>query len=937
MDDFLFSKLFKSVNVEGRRAINEVLRALFRQKLQDNSSVSTVSHLFNIEKYRKKVRGVITRYGLHLLERDPLTTEFDITGGIILLQGLFSNEYRKLSVHCQAQINSLRELRNFLSHKYPLAPHDFGPYKQVNNLLQENEQFVTLGNEINELEEKKNSLDSDVEKTEIQDLIDDKEKEKCVITEIENLRMILSDILENAGSVLGKDFTDCRRMIDKNLTDISKAKVTQYDQDTYDIEIKRFKDDPIHELITKGREELKNQYRSLKIANPCPWINMDENEKSSIRNFSIDKIYTPLRIDGSKEITVEELLLIMKESKNKTAVVLYGLAGSGKTSLCLHFLHNWSEDTDELKILKDYSLVIYVELRKVRENNITGYLKKQRMKESTRHIDPDEVVQCLDNLKLLFIIDGYDEARKESKDVVKDIFAMFPDQNIMVTTRTEFREEVKLIGDKHYVTCKSLEIGGFDEPRMQKFTEKVFDAVMHSKYYINKPISKARDSTSFLRYVHGRGSILERHLELPLTLALMIYMWIDCPDVLNNVTTCTSLYYELFNLCQQRIKDRISFSGPDRDIENLLLLIGKKAWQLLQNEEELLQDEDEIEIDEECKKRGIPKEELLSAFLMFEPDDDSDENRYDYAFMHRTQMEYLSAFFWAEEAGKKDLNYVVGPDTSLRGFHQILMFLVGHLTRKTMLWQKLKEVFELVAKADVEDSDFNFWWCILTESQIDGKPNRELLYKISREKLDKGKWKLTKDTVVSGLELLTITPVRINELIIDITTGKDPYDIKGFHTIMKSMQERLYGRYGKKNPILTELFFWQHYEKECEKPSNDLLRTLYPWGHLRDFAGSVEEYDEEFSLNFCFKLKNLRVRVNTKEAQISLCSSLEKISRSLSNLRVILALTPNNCNPDSLNCLTSKKFKGDLELTLPHMNDEDKEWIVNVTKRVSGE
>ncbi|XP_050738791.1 uncharacterized protein LOC127009613 [Eriocheir sinensis] len=769
---------------------------------------------------------------------------------------------------------------------------------------------------------------------EIQGSIDEKKKEIYVVTEIEKLRVILNDILENVSSVFKKDFTDCKSMVNKNLTDISKAKVQQYDQATYDREIGLFKDDPMHKLITKGREELKNQYRRLKIANPCPWIGMDQREKLSVKNFHIEKIYTPLKIGASRaEISTENLLIAREVCKSKI-VILYGLAGSGKTSLCLHYLHHWTEDTDKIETLKDYCLVIYVELRAVKSNTIEKYLKEQRMKNSTDCINEEDLVQQLNDLNVLFIVDGYDEAKEGSKRIVRDICSKFPNQLTLVTTRTELREEVKYMSTR--VTCTYLKICGFDESRVKSFTEKVFDAVKQSDYYLETQAKTSREinSSEFLHYIQGRGKILEKHLELPLTLALMIYMWIDCEEVLNKVTTCTSLYYELYKLCQEKIKTRLRECKLD-DLKNLLILLGKKGWQLLQNDEDLLSNEDVKEIDEECRKRKVPKEELLSAFLMYDVDPNSDESRYDYSFMHRTQKEYLSAYFLAKEAEKKNLNDVVGEISS--HFHQIIIFLVGHFTLKKMLDKKMKEVFALLAKIQVEDDDFDFWWRLLTESQIDGEPSEKLSCEIIKNKLKKETWKLSSATAVPGLELLIHTPAQIKDLIIEIQNGEDPYDIRDFFIIMQSLGEKLRDRYHKKRPLLVELFFWQHYETRCKRPSNDLLQTLNPWGHLKDFAGSVGEYDDQFMLNFCFKLKNLRVRVETRDAQISLSKSLAKISKGgLRQVRVILDLDPEECNPETLDCLTCDAFQGKLELTLQHTEDKHKNWIVQVVKKVSG-
>lgn len=932
VDDFLFSKLYKSVNVEGRRTINEVLQAIFLQRIGEDAPaycVCTVNQFLELNLSKNKIKNIISKLDVGLLEEKLVDAEFDVTCGIRLLQKAFPDEYRKLSGHCQAQIHTFKEFRNSLSHNYPLVHHDSEPHdEKLRLILEKNKDLNILLNEIKKLEDKKSGMNAGDELNQIHECITEKKKEKYVIIEIEKLKVILNDILEGVGRIFQVDFTKCKTTIDKNLTDISKAKVQQYDQDTYDKEVERFKRDPLHELITKAREDLKHQYKKLRVANPCPWMIWDEAEKSSLVNFYIDKIYTPLKIEGpKKEICTEELLKASKDFRGKKllppALVCSGQAGSGKTSLCLFLLHHWTEGTQTIELLKDYNLVIFVEMRTVRSDSIEGYLKTQRMKKSTSDISSHDLVQRLDNLKLLFIIDGYDEGKKASQKIVEDIFAKFPDQRILVTTRGEFCNEVQRIATKHHVEYLTMEICGFDGDRMEEFTEKVF-----------KVINKSRDSAIFLEYARERGRILDTLLELPLTLALMIYLWIDCPHTLSRVTNCTSLYYELFCLYQKKLKDRLQKSMPDSIIEKLLLFLGKKAWDLLLNEESILSEEDERDIEEQCVREKVPTEEVMSAFLVHESDENADEHRYDYFFKHKTLMEYLSAYFLAEETAKKSLHDAIEPFAAMSRFYQVILFLVGHFARKQIIEPNLRELFELFHEADIKKDDYNFCWKLLTESQN----NKQFLLQICRNLLHQEKWKLSQTNVVSGLELLIARPNPIKELIIEIENGTDPYDIKHFYDIMVTLRGRLGNKYNKYKPLLTELFFWQHYQAKCTEPSDKLLRTLYPWGHLRDFTGSVgQQSNGQEVLNYCYRVKNLRVRVDSPGAQICLANSLKRIISSVRQLRVMLVLNPEECDPNSLACLTQGRCKASLELTLPNMNDENKKWIVEMVKQLSGD
>ncbi|MPC21616.1 uncharacterized protein LOC123520559 isoform X2 [Portunus trituberculatus] len=937
-DDFLFSKLYKSVVVVGGQTINEVLQIIFRQRAGENISTYTLNKLITqIKLSKKKTNSVTNKIPSKLLEEKLLAIKIDVTGGIFLLQKVFYDEYKKLSSHCQTQIQTFRELRNSLSHNYPLTHQDFEPHhEKLKYLLEKNEDIGILQNEIQELVEKKKT-NADKELDQIEKYIDEKKKELYVIIEIEKLKIILKDILENVATEFKEDLTQCKDKIDKSLTDISQAKVEQYDQNTYNSEVQRYKDDPVHELITKAREELREQYRRLRVANPCPWMVTDQAENSSLDNFYIDRIYTPLKIEGpGTEVFTEKLLVagndLGEETAMSSALVVSGLAGSGKSSLCLYLLHHWAEGTDEIKTLKDYNMVIFVEMRTIKSNSLEEYLKTQRMKKSTAGISSDDIVQRLNDLKLLFIVDGYDEAKKSSRQMVEEIFAKFPEQRILLTTRGEFCNEVKKSARRHHMAYLTIEICGFDESRIQEFTEKVFKVVRNYSYYAQNQACSVRACANFLDYVQGRAKILEKLLELPLTLALMIYMWIDCPAILNRVTTATSLYYELFCLYQKKLNDRLKDPCSDKTLESLMLLVGKKAWELLVQEESILSKQDEKEIEEECINKGCPKEELMSAFLVYECYDTDSECNYDYSFMHKTQMEYLSAYFLVEESENGSL-YNAQEQFHGSGFHQVIIFVVGHFARKKIIEQNLKDIFVLLDNADIDSLDYNFWWRLLTESL----KNEAFLKEICTNRLPCSEWKLSEKHVVSGLQLLITSPVyTVKNLIIEIN-DVDPYDVKDLLSIMETLKIKFKNRYTKNNPILTELFFWHHFQRKCNKPSDYFLRALYPWGHLTNFVGSVGEQKEGFEvLRYCFNVKNLRVRLDTCDAEVCLANSLKRIGKGIKNLRVMLALDPSECDADSLVCLPNNKFTGSLELTLPNMTDENKKWIVKVVEKLAG-
>lgn len=880
---------------------------------------------------RKDMEGLFTKQNLHLLESDVMLSTFDITIAYKILPKLFPRVFEELSDECKRSMEYIKTMRNKLAHV----------------------------------------MDPDTN-------IDTKK-------EISLLKMKYDEIYLGVSNVIGYDFTQRRQIMKEMLSNMTIFKASDYEH--YQQELIEFEKDVSHKLLREGRKELKEYYERLRVVNPCTWLLQDDikSKQYSVSKHYIEKIYTPLQIktlSGGEEQRLDTKNILTKTKTKFTTdirgrnhnpddevdehilpngLLLNGLAGCGKTSLCRFILHEWRTDGDKINGLKDFDLVILVEARSIQQTTLKQLLTehifpktiktlKQRIKtlylmgESVE----DDIIPAFLDMSILFIIDGFDEASRNTKKVIRNIFGTFNkslDHRIIVTTRPEFLEEIGNylnISNFEYITAK---ICGFDDEGIRTFTHNVFDvALCNEAKEKNVDVEEysRRKSEEFRHYIEGRGRILNNQLYLPLTLALLIHLWIDNKDKLNRVTNCTSLYYELFSLCQDKVRERLRLQETCTDrqtITDILLFIGKVSWELLQVDTISLKNAEIKRIEEECKKKGVNEVEIMSAFLACEYDENQDtkEDR-NYSFLHKTQMEYLAAQYIAERIKMGGLGEVPILD-SWQGFHQVIVFLVGHLlsqskSKETNVTDTTRLLFELVDKANIHETNFEFWWKFLVES---GEHKKKAGMRIAQERLPETSWELkydaNNDNLVSGLELLCNIPVRLESLRIEVPNGKDPYDIKDMYGLMTELNKHLKRQYNKNNPLLTELHFWQHYNKTCKKHTDDWVRTLRPWGHLTNLTGSLgEQRKGQELLNYCFKLKTIRVRLCTLKAVESLATSLLKIYRTVRKLRLSLVMSPDSVDPVSFPSVTSK---GDLDIHIPGMKDNNKDWVVEAVISLS--
>ncbi|XP_045604140.1 uncharacterized protein [Procambarus clarkii] len=874
-DDFNFSKLYKCIQQEGQNTMCDVSQALYLY-CHVNSTGGTISLRDYFTKVlmwsNEKLKRTFNTTDQPLLDSNPLTQSFDISFAFKLMNHGCSNIYNELNERCKYHMSYLKTMRNKLCHKY--GCHNLN-----------------------------------------------------VETEIDNLKMVLREIYVHVGVTLGRDFTENIDAMEKNLNDVCDAEIRQDDMVSYEEDIEEFKRNKSNKLIINGRSELEILYKKFRVLNPCTW--MLDTTKSSVSKFFVDKIFTPLKIEDSNrptEIEMAELLTITTqitdEVKIPCALLLHGLAGCGKTSLCQYILNDWYRKTEKILNLKNFDLVFLVEVRTVKSRHLMEYLCEQRIIKTSKDFDSSEIIRLLQDLDVLFIIDGFDEANELSKGVVEEIFAKFQNHRIVLTTRPEYQRDAILMSRKHHVDYLSVEICGFDDRRLVEFTNKVFTVVEDNK------ILRRQQIDEFLKYINGRGKVLGSHLRLPLTLALLIYLWKDNPQTLNRVTTATSLYCELFNLCQRKLEERLEIVSQDRStVKEVLLFLGEQAWNMLKSGNICITKEIINMIKQKCEEKQIDDTQFLSAFLMCEIDETHEAAEHTYAFLHKTQMEYLAAEFLASDVmNGKSLCQISKTRTDWYKYQEVIVFLTGHLAVNQILERNVSKLFSLIDKSEVEGS-FNFWWKIFTEAL----GLTEVGTKIAEDKLPSFTWKLDHVHVVAGLSLLSNTIVKLENLTIEMPSNVEPYEIPELLDTMRNMKNTLKGKYNKKNPILVELHFWRHNEYNCPQPSDEFIRTLYPWGHLTNFTGSLgHQKKNEEVLAYCFKLKSIRVRVETTQALGSLSNSLLKIYKSIKKLRITLAMPP-NCDPKSLAKL---QFKGDLEVIVPDITDENKEWLALAIKQV---
>ncbi|XP_068219017.1 uncharacterized protein [Palaemon carinicauda] len=896
--DFCYSKLFRCVNKVGASVLCDVARAMYSHtSMNSNGGSKTLRQYMADEKWgRRKIKAVFDKDHFYLFDLDLNKEDFDITFANGVIEDVCKDLYDKLSDKGKMAIEEFRELRNKVCHKYGVTSSELSPL-------------------------------------------------------VEYMKGLLKDIYLNVGNVVSQDFSDNISAMEDSLECILSIQIYQVDSETYLEDVKEFKDNLRFKMIEEGKRELHSAYSRLQIRNPCFWMAGEDVKKTTSSRYQVDTIFTPLDIEfNGKTIGIAEIFTVtgkMKGPKRKP-LVFCGLAGSGKTFLCHYVIHEWCKKESDQKVigLNKFDLIIYVEVGKVKSQTLLEFLTEECLLETCMQFQTDDIISTLKELEILIMVDGFEEAEiGKSLDLVRDIFYKLSDQCILFTTLPEYKEDILCI----YGNCKvsslpgEMYIHGFDENVLKTFSEKVFAAVEKDE------VKREEELCSFLEYMETTRKVIGRHLKLPLTLSLLICLWrVDSKSTLKIVSS-TLLYQEIFKLSQRRFcellekKNRSDTLEKDNrkklnfELEKILFCLGQQAWlKLLGGDIKTLTNMEIESLKEECC-RSVDEDVLdfLSSFLYWETEGNiSMQNRF--AFLHKTQMEYLAGAYLADSVtlgSYKKLSFK-DIDAELKQNHhfwenllEIIKYITGCLAITDNFVKYEKEIFEILDKANIPSTDYNFWWSFYTETLKNESAGRKII-----DKLPRSHWTLNDKHVVSALKFYRDFDVNLETLKIEIPAAVNPYDIKDLLPTLREVKccKSEYTQANRKtDPVMIELSLLNHERIFHSRLSDDLVLSLNPWGCLTSFTGGLGEQEV---LSSCHDLETIYVRLNTVNAVKAFKRSLSKIHKTVKKLHMTLGVSF-SCSPSELCDL---KYTENFELKLLGTKDEHKEWIKRVAMQING-
>ncbi|XP_071533793.1 uncharacterized protein [Panulirus ornatus] len=464
----------------------------------------------------------------------------------------------------------------------------------------------------------------------------------------QKLKSLLAKAFEKASIITGYDYTHDITEMKLRVDDIHQSRTKLSVQD-YQNELQEFRHRLLKEVISDSQRELCQSYQRLWQADHVCW-----QFNPSSRRVPFDNVYTNITLLTRKdsELTVSDLLdYQLPNGSLPRLVILEGSAGAGKSQLCKYILHCWATGNSTSTALLNVDIIIFFQCHSVTSNSLREFFTEEILKATCKGLRHEDVIPTLRESRISFIIDGLDEAGKQAMNLLKDISVKFPASRVVVTCRPEFTKEAKRIISPIDNDFIILNVKGFSRPQQIEYIDKLLTVMEGDASECQEKIKTL--STILQDLEHG----LHYLLCLPLTLTMLIELWLQDGALLTTTGTLTHVLQKLVELSiillAQRLQRRPEETRPIFVLEHAcrewLKCLARVAWDSHCRNVLVLNEEWIDDLIEEACRREIDPSYALSSFLKHMTREVTFGIQDIWEFSHKVYQDYLSAFHLSQE------------------------------------------------------------------------------------------------------------------------------------------------------------------------------------------------------------------------------------------------------------------------------------------------
>ncbi|XP_050690355.1 uncharacterized protein LOC126982380 [Eriocheir sinensis] len=480
--------------------------------------------------------------------------------------------------------------------------------------------------------------------------------EEQLAKNLSDLKAMYEALLDQTKDIFAAEVDDLKKAFYAEVDEIMSTSVPVEASEYFD-KVEQFRIQLVGQFIRQSQRELMEYYAKLKVLNPFTWLS-----SHSFPQLQVDRIFTPLLItEQTRKVEAAALLateVLNSDTEEDSGVlpdvlVLAGIAGCGKTSLCRYLLHDWHTKEGSVACLRSVDVLLYIEARNVTSPSLATFLQKALLPNTCSHFEEKDILQTLRQVAVLYVIDGMDEATADARELLNDVFSLAGDARVLVTTRPEFTSSVTQLAEHHHLSHMTFKVHGFSDEGRRSFVARVFAA------FVPDEAARQCQEREFLKFLKTSCQGLVGHLKLPLTLALLVCLWRDDKTSIANVNSATRLYAEIFKLCTSKMATRLHNSATPLllDLQDFVaswfMALGREAYRMLEEGRLIIDGDTQRQLVALCEGKGLASLQVFSTFLHCEMSVSLLGVCHNFSFVHKSQMEYLAALYIYHELMKE--------------------------------------------------------------------------------------------------------------------------------------------------------------------------------------------------------------------------------------------------------------------------------------------
>ncbi|XP_018024755.1 uncharacterized protein LOC108680447 [Hyalella azteca] len=383
---------------------------------------------------------------------------------------------------------------------------------------------------------------------------------------------------------------------------------------------------------------------------------------------------------------------------SEQVVVVTGVAGAGKTTLLKNIMLQFFMHVDA-DYLISFDLLIFFECRDRDSKTLNDVIEQHFENLCNERGGQENVPKALLRLKVLFIIDGFDEVHAESLAVVSEVIRKRRRSNwrVLISSRPHGMEKLGPIltrNDACYTAYEIVPLRALED--QLEFLRKYEES-----------FGKGNKAGEITRCFESLNEDVRSLFTEPINLMHFCAVHKYLPDMILSWEMPGDVAHSILQLYKKLVLTKLldaSYNKPDDLVADLFEVIGKEALELLVENVIVISEEKCEHIKQQCKlkftKRAneIDDEILLSVVLKIQRPPNG-KGCTKYSFKHKSIQEIFAAEYVLRCIINSDesLNLILGvaPDQITR-LREVLLYVVPALSNRSgshfhRRWRELKE------------------------------------------------------------------------------------------------------------------------------------------------------------------------------------------------------------------------------------------------------